>query len=99
MNSRQRAKLWPYPRHKNFSKTLRATAAEWFREKQYPIQEPKKYCLAQWDNWPSNIILSDVANYISSRKAAAEQQGVPFPLHKALHNGMSSQAMAFNLIG
>jgi hypothetical protein len=99
MNSRQRAKQWPYPRHKYFSKSLRTAAAAWFREKQYPTQDRLPCCLAQWADWPSNIILKDVAAYVSARSAEAEQRGVPFPLHKWLHHGMSSQAMAFNLIG
>jgi hypothetical protein len=57
------------------------------------------FCLAQWDDWKSNIILPEVAAYISARSADAQQREVPFPLHKYLHHGMSSQAMAFNLIG
>ena len=57
------------------------------------------FCLAQWDDWRSNIILPEVSEYISARSADAQQREVPFPLHKYLHHGMSSQAMAFNLIG
>jgi hypothetical protein len=57
------------------------------------------FCLAQWDDWKSNIILPEVSAYISARSADAQQREIPFPLHKYLHHGMSSQAMAFNLIG
>jgi hypothetical protein len=99
MNSRQRTKLWPYPRHKQFSKTLRVAAATWFQEKQYSTHPRMPFCLAQWNDWRSNIILHEVAAYISARNADAQQKEVPFPLHKYLHHGMSSQAMAFNLIG
>ncbi|MDX9841470.1 MAG: hypothetical protein RBS95_08440 [Desulfobulbus sp.] len=99
MNSRQKAKLWPYPRHKQFSKTLRQAAASWFEEKQYPTQPRRPYYLAQWSDWPANIILKEVADYIAACRADAQRRRVPFPLHKWLHHGMSSQAMIFNLIG
>lgn len=99
MSSRQRAKQWPYPRHKQFSSTLRAAAATWFEQRQYPTHPRMPFCLAQWDDWKSNIILPEVSAYISARSADAQQREVPFPLHKYLHHGMSSQAMAFNLIG
>lgn len=99
MNSRQKAKEWPYPRHKQFSRKLRAAAMSWFQEKGFPTHSRMPYCLARWDDWKSNIILPEVAEYISNCNAKAQQDGVPFPLHKYLHHGMSSQAMAFNLIG
>ncbi len=99
MNSRQKAKQWPYPRHKQFSSSLRAAAAKWFQEKQFPTHPRMPFCLVKWDDWRSNIILPEVAVYISDRSADAQQREVPFPLHKYLHHGMSSQAMVFNLIG
>ena len=37
--------------------------------------------------------------FIEKIKNECEQKGKPFPLHKYLHHGLSSQAMAFNLIG
>ncbi len=99
MNSKQRAKQWPYSRHKQFSKALRSAATTWFSEKQYPVHLRMPFCLAKWDDWRLNIILSEVAEYISAQKAEAQQKEVPFPLHKYLHHGMSSQAMVFNLMG
>ena len=57
------------------------------------------YCLADWANWKSNIILEEVANYIEKQSADAQAKAIPFPLHKYLHHGLSSQAMAFNLRG
>ncbi|HSW47234.1 MAG TPA: hypothetical protein VLM89_16850 [Phycisphaerae bacterium] len=45
-----------------------------------------------------NLICEDVADYI--RRAQERHLGEDsFPLHKYLHHGLSSQAMAFNLIG
>ena len=99
MNTKQRAKQWPYSRHKQFSKALRAAAATWFSDKQYPVHPRMPFCLAKWDDWRLNIILSEVAEYISTQKAEALKKEVPFPLHKYLHHGMSSQAMVFNLVG
>ena len=57
------------------------------------------YCLAEWEQWKSNIILEEVSSYISAQSAHAQESETPFPLHKYLHHGLSSQAMAFNLIG
>ncbi len=57
------------------------------------------FCLAEWDDWQSNIILPEVAEYIAEQRASTQQHKSPFPLHKYIHHGMSSQAMVFNLIG
>jgi hypothetical protein len=57
------------------------------------------YCLNNWDNWKDNIILEEVGSYIENFKKCCEKEGTPFPLHKYIHHGLSSQAMAFNLIG
>lgn len=99
MNSRQRAKQWPFPRHKSFSKDLRDAAASWFRGRGLATHPRMPYCLADWNDWKSNIILDEVASYITEQSAEAQQKDAPFPLHKYLHHGLSSQAMAFNLIG
>jgi len=56
------------------------------------------YCLARHDLWPMNLICDDVADYI--RQEQERHLGEDsFPLQKYLHHGLSSQAMAFNLIG
>ena len=99
MNSNQRAREWPFPRHRAFSKTCREAAADWFTKKGYTTNTKMPYCLAKWSDWKSNIILPDVADYFEEKHKDAERMAVPFPLHKYLHHGMSSQAMAFNLIG
>jgi hypothetical protein len=57
------------------------------------------YCLKSLDDWPNNIILDEVAAYIARVKHASEEAGKPFPLHKYVHHGLSSQAMVFNLVG
>ena len=57
------------------------------------------YCLQNWNEWKNNIILDEVAYYIGDFKKKCEEKGKPFPLHKYAHHGLSSQAMAFNLIG
>jgi len=99
MNSRQKTKQWPFPRHKQFSKNLRNAATEWFKEKQFSPHPKMPYCLKESSDWKKNIILPEVAEYIEKQNKHAHLQNIPFPLHKYLHHGMSSQAMAFNLIG
>ena len=100
MNSREKAKQWPFPRHKQFSKILREAAAAWFKEKQISKTHPRKpFCLAEWNDWRKNVILPEVVMYIEEQSMYAREKNKPFPLHKYLHHGMSSQAMVFNLIG
>jgi hypothetical protein len=99
MNSRQLAQKWPYPRHNKFVKQLRSASATWFASKQFPSHPKMDYCLSSWDEWDKNIILKEVADYIKQCKAECEENNSHFPLHKYLHHGLSSQAIAFNLIG
>lgn len=99
MNSRQLAQQWPFPRHKNYVKQLRIAASQWFRSKGHPTHPKMDYCLSEWNNWPQNIILEEVVNYIQKFKSECERNKKPFPLHKYVHHGLSSQAMAFNLLG
>ncbi|MBF0430518.1 MAG: hypothetical protein HQK83_04525 [Fibrobacteria bacterium] len=44
------------------------------------------------------MILKDVAEYIQKCKDESKDEK-PYPLHKYIHHGLSSQAMVFNLIG
>ncbi len=99
MNSRQLAQKWPSPRYKSFEKGLRIAASNWYVRKGYPSHPRMAYCLKNWSDWRSNIILDEVSNYIEQFKDNCEKEGKPFPLHKYIHHGLSSQAMAFNLIG
>ena len=57
------------------------------------------YCPANRDDWPENIVLPEVVDYINAEKLRSQGEGRPYPLHKYLHHGLSSQAHAFNLIG
>lgn len=99
MNSWQLAQQWPFPRHNVFEKELRAAAADWFKARGYATRSRMPYCLKAWSEWTDNIILDEVAAYIENCRTACKLNGEPFPLHKYVHHGLSSQAMAFNLIG
>lgn len=99
MNSRQLAKMWSYPRHKEFEKELRNSASLWFENQGFSVHSKMPYCLDKWNNWKKNIILPEISEYIEDFKNKSENDKKPFPLHKYIHHGLSSQAMAFNLIG
>lgn len=99
MSSKQRAKNWPTPRHTEFVKTLRKASGKWFNEKNFKVHSKMPYCLDDYENWSKNIILEEVADYIKMRKSVAESSQEPYPLHKYIHHGLSSQAMLFNLTG
>ncbi|GAM10469.1 hypothetical protein OR1_02758 [Geobacter sp. OR-1] len=105
MNSRQKAKQWPFARHKEFSSALRKSAANWFKDKGFITHPKMPYCLSDEglvgseQKWKRNIILKEVAEYIEMQSNVAKKKKISFPLHKYLHHGMSSQGMAFNLIG
>ncbi|MGB4031256.1 MAG: hypothetical protein WBK94_03240 [Tenuifilaceae bacterium] len=90
---------WIYPRQKQFERTLRENASNWFKDKGFKTHPKMPYCLDSWENWKNNIILSEVTEFINDCKNKAEVNGKPYPLHKYLHHGLSSQAMAFNLFG
>ncbi|HZJ02723.1 MAG TPA: hypothetical protein VFE20_03420 [Thermoleophilia bacterium] len=100
VSSRRRAQEWPYPRHRRFEETLRKAAAAWFAERGYRCHSKYEYCLADLEkDWPKNIILPEVADYLAAERARCQAEGDCFPLHKYAHHGLSSQAMVFNLIG
>ncbi len=48
--------------------------------------------MATHADWPKNIIVPDVAQYVQQRKPG-------LPLHKYVHHGLSSQGMLLNLVG
>lgn len=64
-----------------------------------PINSKYPYILNEWEDWPKNIILSEVAKYIGEVSESQRALGLNFPLHKYIHHGLSSQAMLFNLAG
>ena len=98
-SSRARARTWPYPRHRHFVKALRQKALTWFENHGFAVNARYPYILADWEQWPQNIILPDVADYIQEEWERRQAQQRGFPLHKYLHHGLSSQAMLFNLVG
>jgi hypothetical protein len=98
-SSRRLAQTWPFPRYYAYQRKMRETAKQWFDSKDLPRDPKYAFILDKWENWPSNLILPDVVEYIKRHKAICEGEGKPFPLHKYLHHGLSSQAMAFNLVG
>jgi hypothetical protein len=78
---------------------MRAVATRYFAEKGYPLDAKYPFILANWSDWPSNIILPVVVDYINEVRRRREAAGAGFALHKYIHHGLSSQAMLFNLIG
>lgn len=97
-SSRALSTTWPYGRRKDFENGLRVAAANWFKEKGYETHKKMDYCLSNWNKWTQNIICQDVAEDIEKTRNAKLGEK-PFPLHKYLHHGLSSQALAFNLLG
>ena len=98
-SSRRRATTWPYPRYAQFRSAVRDAAIAWFSARNYETHPKYPYILAEWDHWPKNIILPDVADFIRATAEAQRSEQRPFPLHKYVHNGLSSQALLFNLVG
>jgi hypothetical protein len=96
-SSRALSRLWPYPRHAGFERHLRESAARWFKKRRARTESRRPYILASRDDWPKNIICSEVVDYI--KDAGVESDRRQIHLHKYIHHGLSSQAMLFNLIG
>lgn len=99
LSSRQLAKTWPYPRHTHFRKIVEKAAVAWFAKKELLVQKKNRYVLTDRSQWPNNIIVPEVATYIQNIQAQRAEQGQNFALHNSVHNGLSSQAMLFNLLG
>jgi POLQ-like helicase len=95
-NSRRLARTWPYPRHSRFVEHLRQAAKDWFAEHEFAVHPKYGYRLAEWADWPKNIIVSAVATYIQNLR---RERGQGFALHDYIHHGLSSQALLFNLVG
>lgn len=98
-NSQQLVDSWPYPHHNAFESQLRERAATYFRRKEYAVRKGRPYILVEWRQWPSNIILKEVSDFINMERDQRARQRVGFPLHSYIHHGLSSQAMLFNLMG
>jgi len=98
-NSKEKAKTWPYPRHPHFVSEMRSAAAEWFARHGHDTRTRTPYILAQHGDWPYNIIMPQVVDYIRRDRNQREAVKQGFPLHSYIHHGLSSQAMVFNLLG
>lgn len=96
-SSRQRATDWPYGRYKHYQKKLQQTAADWFGGQGCTVDKRSPYILAEWTDWPSNMIEPGIAPYVEAQRNA-RPAGDAFPLHKYVHHGLSSQAALFNLV-
>ncbi|MFZ4400745.1 MAG: PGN_0703 family putative restriction endonuclease [Bacteroidales bacterium] len=87
-----------------YRKQVEKIAANYFLEKResgkdYSVQDKYPYILKNSNEWNKNIIQDNVVKNIKALKAKAKDDINPFPLHKYLHHGLSSQAMLFNLFG
>jgi hypothetical protein len=97
-SSRELTKTWPYKRYAAFEKVLRDAASKWFEEKGFMTKSDMPYCLESFGMWDQNLITEGVREYIKE-EIKNKSGNDPFPAHKYLHHGLSSQAMGFNLIG
>lgn len=89
---------WKNPFHKNYEQTLKIAASRWFASHGCATRPDKTYVLARKQDWPKNLILSEVAD--SVLKERHDRSGkVGFLLHQSIHSGISSQAMLINLVG
>jgi len=65
-----------------------------------PVRSTAPYILAGGkQRWPLNIIDPEVVAMIRTIMAERRAAGDPFPLHRWIRHGLSSQALLFNLIG
>ena len=91
--------MWKYQQYKNFRKTQNEIAKKWFAKKGFVVQEKYPFILKNNSKWRENLILEEVADFIELTRKEYEEKQEPFPLHKYIHHGLSSQAMLFNLLG
>ncbi len=99
MTGFQRVKSEAQPRHGDFESDLRTCATEYFRKRNFPVQPRHPYILKTRAEWPRNIILPEVAEYLKQEIAERKNQREGLSLHQYVHHGLSSQAMLFNLLG
>ncbi len=76
--------------HKHFFQNMQKVAKNYFKARKYNVDKSHPYILESPEDWQKNIILSEVAEWIKLKE---------YKLHRWIHNGLSSQAMLFNLIG
>lgn len=85
-------------RFRDYRRRLEACAATWFAERDLPVSPRAAYRLADRAAWADNLVLPELAAEVLRLQTASQSVGRPFPLHSALHHGLSSQAMLFNLV-
>jgi len=95
---------WPFPHGKKWEEDLKRHLARYFKDKKFkdekfPISSRHAYILAKHSDWHENIILGRVWKYIEEQRKEHYEHKQPFPLHKWVHHGLSSQAFLFNLLG
>lgn len=95
MNSRELSRNWSCKKYKSYEFEMRNFAREYFYRKGFRVNHKYPFILDSQDDWHSNIIVPEVADYIECER---KKRG-GFPLHKYIHHGLSSQAMLFNLAG
>ena len=87
--------------YKAFKAELQAAAAAWFRKHGHSVQAEMDHCLSAPSLWHHNIILPEVVQLITRTAQAWKIRNPTLKgcLSDSLHNGLSSQAMKFNLLG
>lgn len=91
--------LMNYSAYQKYRNQLRDSSARWFAENNKRVQPDRPYMLQSRDDWPDNIILDEVVDYIKRVMREREGSDSGFALHKYVYHGLSSQAMLFNLVG
>jgi len=86
---------------KAFEAELQATAATWFRKHGHPVRKDMNSCISEPNLWHHNIILPEVARLIRITASTWNRRlpGVASRFEGTLHHGLSTHAMAFNLLG
>ena len=85
--------------YQQFLKQRRSQAAEYFAAKGHAVLPEQPHVLADPNDWRLNIIDQGVHPYIEAESAKRRAQGKGFARHGAVHSGVSSQALLFNLVG
>ena len=99
LDTHRSARTWPYPRYNDFSRlSIRLPPNGSWRGVMKPTQNTHIFSPTGKD-WPLNIILPEVSDFIQARSTRRNEEGDIFPLHKYIHHGLSSQALLFNLVG
>jgi hypothetical protein len=91
-----------YSRFRDYRVRKNDIAAEYFKQKGLVVSDRYSYILSSRNNWRQNMIRADVGDLIEKIQDEcrhAKPTSKPFPLHKYIHHGLSSQAMLFNLLG